>query len=123
MGIPVDDVGKLRQLRNRASTLSLGYVLGSDKDEGGLNVVDLIADENSTTSKELEAREMHRILEEGVDRLQEDERRVVALFFLNGLTYAEISKVMGVSCCRVRKLLEEALNSLRSHMKAVFGRI
>jgi RNA polymerase sigma-70 factor, ECF subfamily len=51
-----------------------------------------------------------------LDRLPERQRRAVALRFLLGLTYRDISRSLGISPTGVRKALDQAIERLRDEL-------
>ena len=114
MQIPMQQVSELIVRTSRTTVHSLEDVIGSGDD--GLRLVDLIVDDGMNTDKEIQGREMRRILVQGTDRLPEREKLVVALYYHRGLTFREIGKVLGVSEPRAHHLHTQAMNRLRSHM-------
>jgi RNA polymerase sigma factor for flagellar operon FliA len=117
MGITTQEVGELMVRVGRTNVYSLDDVLGSSDGDDHIHFVELIVDENSNTSGEIEGREIRRILSAGVDRLPERERLVVALYYFEGLTFKEIGKVLGVSESRVYQLHTQAMTRLRTFMR------
>jgi RNA polymerase sigma factor for flagellar operon FliA len=81
----------------------------------------LIVDENSSPQSEAEGREVRKILGQGVDKLPDRERLVVALYYYEGLTFKEIGHVLEVSESRVYQLHTQAMTRIRGHMQAQGG--
>jgi RNA polymerase sigma factor FliA len=121
MGVSRQEVGELMLRMGRTNVYSLDDILGSSEGDESVHFVDMLADDSSDTGGEVEGREIRRLLSEGVDRLPERERLVVALYYSEGLTFKEIGKVLGVSESRVYQLHTQAMSRLRSFMKQVVG--
>lgn len=115
MGIPAQQVSELIVRTSRTTVHSLEDVIGSSS-EDGLRLVDLVVDEGTNTDKEIQGRELRRILVQGTERLPEREKLVVSLYYHRGLTFREIGKVLGVSEPRAHHLHTQAMTRLRSHM-------
>ncbi len=114
MGISEQQVSELMVRTTRTSVHSLEDVIGSGDD--GIKLVDLVVDEGNNTDKEIQGRELRRILVDGTDRLPDREKLVVALYYHRGLTFREIGQVLGVSEPRAHHLHSQAMTRLRSHM-------
>lgn len=56
-------------------------------------------------------------LQQALDQLTEKQREVIYLKFYDGLSYAEISNIMGVSSAQVYDFMYKALRSLRRNVK------
>ncbi len=115
MGISAQQVSELIVRTSRTTVHSLEDVVGTSSEEG-LKLVDLVVDEGTNTDREIQGRELRRILIQGTDRLPEREKLVVALYYHCGLTFREIGKVLGVSEPRAHHLHTQAMTRLRSHM-------
>lgn len=113
------EVSELMVRMGRTNVYSLDDILGNGQNEGddSVHFVEMIVDENASTSGEVEGREIRRILAVGIDHLPERERMVVALYYFEGLTFKEIGKLLGVSESRVYQLHTQAMGRLRNFMK------
>jgi RNA polymerase sigma factor for flagellar operon FliA len=116
MGVPAQQVSELIVRTSRTMVHSLEEVIGSSSEEG-LKLVDLLVDEENNTDKEIQGREIRRILVQGTEGLPEREKLVVALYYHRGLTFREIGKVLGVSEPRAHHLHTQAMTRLRTHMQ------
>lgn len=121
MDISTGEVSELMVRMGRTNVYSLDDILGTTDSEDHIHFVELIVDENANTGGEVEGREIRRILAQGVDRLPERERLVVALYYFEGLTFKEIGKVLGVSESRVYQLHTQAMTRLRNFMRQEGG--
>lgn len=115
MGVSIQQVSDLVVRARRTTVHSLEDVVGAGG-EDGLKLVDLVIDEGTNTDREIQGRELRRILVDGADRLPEREKLVVALYYHSGLTFREIGKVLGVSEPRAHHLHSQAMTRLRSHL-------
>jgi RNA polymerase sigma factor for flagellar operon FliA len=68
----------------------------------------------------LNLREVRDVLAEGIDRLPENERMVVTLYYYEELTMKEIGKVMGYTESRVSQLHSKAVLRLRGSLRSYF---
>ncbi|MEI6512512.1 MAG: FliA/WhiG family RNA polymerase sigma factor [bacterium] len=100
----------------RTTLLSLDDILSSNESDDQLHLADLLEDHQSDTGIEVEAREINRSLSEGVERLPEREKLVIALYYYEGLTFKEIGRVLSVSESRVYQLHTQAMVRLRSYL-------
>lgn len=67
----------------------------------------------------METRETRRLLAEAVGQLAERDRTVVALYYFEDLTLAEIGRILGVTESRVCRLHSRAVLRLRSRLAEV----
>ena len=68
------------------------------------------------TQEQLNFRESQGLLQQIIDRLPDQQRRVFLLSRNEGLNYEEIGERMGISKNTVRNHLVEALKSIRQHL-------
>lgn len=121
MGISTQEVSELMVRVGRTNVYSLDDILtGSDGDDA-IHYKELIVDENADPRGEFEGREIRRLLGEGVDRLPERERLVIALYYYEGLTFKEIGRVLAVSESRVYQLHTQAMGRMRNYMQQEGG--
>jgi len=80
-----------------------------DSDEGaGAELIDLIDDEELG----YEAAENRQLLASGLRALDERERRIIQLRFVEGLTQSQIAVEIGISQMHVSRLIRRALEKL-----------
>lgn len=116
LGVAPDDLAKMVGETSRGSVLSLDdMILGTEGSER-INLADVIADEGSSPTNDVETRERIRQLAVAIDRLPERERLVVALYYYEGLTFKEIGKVLTVSESRVYQLHTQAVLRMRGYL-------
>ncbi len=86
-------ITKIRQRKRRR--VVRGFMFGHAGGEEE-NPVDLIADESFEPAKTAANNEIRRLLEAAVDSLSFDQKQVFTLRHFSGLSFKEISKVLGV---------------------------
>ncbi len=93
-------------------TLSVGGERGER-----LALVDTLRDVTSIGPEEkVDENEIRRLLGEAVTRLSEREQKVIALYYFEGLTLAQIGNILGVTESRVCQIHTKAVLSLRSKL-------
>ncbi len=113
----------LEDLRDTLGQIARGGILGLDEMVSaageGVSVGDTVADDsNLGPGAQLEASEIRKILAASVKALPERERMVLALYYYETMTLAEIGKVLGVSESRVCQIHGKAVLQLRARMLA-----
>jgi RNA polymerase sigma factor for flagellar operon FliA len=116
MGVPVE------QLQDHLGELSkLGFVALDDllnpgeRDSGAIG--DLLADPKAhDPSGSFEKVETRFMLADAVNRLPDRDRLVVTLYYFEGLTLAEIGRVLSVTESRVCQIHTKAVMSLRNRL-------
>ena len=95
---------------------TLGAALEGDQ---GLTLGDvLVADEDDAPGHNVEVAELRAALAAAIERLSARERDVVALYYHDGLTLAEIGEVLGVTESRVCQIHGKAVAQLRRRLVA-----
>jgi RNA polymerase sigma factor FliA len=93
-------------------------VAASADGDAALSIGDVLVVDEDGPGEVIELAEMRRTLAEAIERLSERERSVVALYYHDGLTLAEIGEVLGVTESRVCQIHSKAVMQLRLHMVA-----
>ena len=108
----------LEQLR----TLEIGAVRSLDStSDDGLTHLELAIDPGEGASAQLERKELREHLARAIQQLPERERHILAMYFEEELTLAEIGKVIGVGESRVSQLRSLALARLRTALRESLG--
>jgi len=115
---PTSEVDRLLGLNDRMSSMSTQ--IGQD---GERSVLDAIPDEDSTDpSMQIQAQDVHEVLEKWLGRLNEKQRAVVERRFgLHGFdkrTLEQVGEEIGVTRERVRQIQMDALSRLRVIMES-----
>ncbi len=87
----------------------------------GTPLLELCIDPDEGPEARLERTELRRLLAEALEQLPERERHVLALYYEEELTMAEIGEVIGVSESRVSQLRSLALSRLRASLRKELG--
>jgi RNA polymerase sigma factor FliA len=86
--------------------------------EQALTVGDTLADGGAAPDYDMELAETRRDLADAIEQLSERERDVVALYYHDGLTLAEIGEVLGVTESRACQIHGKAVAQLRRRLAA-----
>ncbi len=100
----------LDQLRSA----ELASIRQASVDADGQSTLDVAVDASETPYARLERLELRSRLAAGIEQLPERERQILALYHEEGLTLAEIARVIGVGESRVSQLRTQAIARLRS---------
>lgn len=119
MGMTLKDYEKtIEQLR----TLDIGAIRSLDApSEDGTSRLELCVDPSEGVVTQLERKELRAHLAKAIDQLPERERQILALYFDEELTLAEIGQVIGVGESRVSQLRSLALARLRTLLRESLG--
>ena len=111
-GVDEEEVVEALEVGRAYASLSLTRTL--DSDEGaGAELIDLIDDEE----RGYEAAENRELLSSGLKALDERERRIVQLRFVEGLTQSQIAVAIGISQMHVSRLIRRALEKLSEEIE------
>lgn len=120
-----DEMGvSQQQLQTTLSQISFVGVAALDEmlsgGERGESVTlgDTVADSSAGPMGVYEVEEMRQILAESINRMPEREKIVLTLYYYEGLTLAEIGRVLGVTESRVCQIHTKAVLQLRSRITA-----
>jgi RNA polymerase sigma-B factor len=106
-GVDEEEVVEALEVGRAYASRSLTRAL--DSDEGvGAELIDLIDDEE----RGYEAAENRQLLATGLKSLDERERRIIQLRFVEGLTQSQIAVEIGISQMHVSRLIRRALEKL-----------
>ncbi|MEO0493224.1 MAG: RNA polymerase sigma factor WhiG [Actinomycetota bacterium] len=90
---------------------------GGDRGES-VTLGDTVADTKDGPMGVFEVEEMRQILAESINRMPEREKIVLTLYYYEGLTLAEIGRVLGVTESRVCQIHTKAVLQLKSRITA-----
>lgn len=90
---------------------------GGDRGES-VTLGDTVADSGDGPMGVYEVEEMRQILAESINRMPEREKIVLTLYYYEGLTLAEIGRVLSVTESRVCQIHTKAVLQLRSRLSA-----
>jgi RNA polymerase sigma factor for flagellar operon FliA len=108
---------------DQVRSLELGAIRQLDATgEDGTPLLELCMDPEEGPDAQLERAELRRLLAKALMELPERERQILALYYEEEMTMAEIGEVIGVCESRVSQLRSLALSRLRTSMRASLGR-
>jgi RNA polymerase sigma-B factor len=111
-GVDEEEVVEALEVGRAYASRSLTRTL--DSDEGaGAELIDLIDDEE----RGYEAAENRELLASGLKALDDRERRIVQLRFVEGLTQSQIAVEIGISQMHVSRLIRRALQTLSEEIE------
>jgi RNA polymerase sigma factor for flagellar operon FliA len=113
LALSVDDYHHLLDALHAADLASVQRVSRDDGDEGR-SLLDLALDRGEGPYAQLERRQLHARLVRALHALPERERHIIALYYDDELTLAEIGKVFNIGASRVSQLRTQAIARLRS---------
>jgi RNA polymerase sigma factor FliA len=119
MAMSPDEYAKaLDQVR----TLEIGAVRQLDAtSEDGTPLLEICVDRDEGPDVKLERTELRALLAQALLELPERERQILALYYEEEMTMAEIGEVIGVCESRVSQLRSLALSRLRTSLRARLG--
>ncbi len=119
LGMTLDQYGRaLEQLR----TLEVAAVRELDAPAGdGTSLLEFCIDPGESAVQRIERQELRAHLARAVTQLPERERQILALYYQEELTLAEIGEVIGVCESRVCQLRGLAVSRLRTTLRASLG--
>jgi RNA polymerase sigma factor for flagellar operon FliA len=123
MKISTRDLSQLMGEVRRVSLLSLNQTISSDDDREMAGLAEVIEDEKSVDpSLNVETEEAKDVLLESVNRLPEQERLVIALYYYEEMTLKEIGETLSISESRVSQIHTKAIGKLKSRVqRALYG--
>lgn len=113
LGITVNDFYKLLNEVNITSMVSLEDFLEQNYEIG---IGESAADAEEHPERQMELKELGRILSEAIDKLPDKEKTVVGLYYYEELTLKEISAIMKVSESRISQLHTKAILRLKGKL-------
>ncbi|NMC43070.1 MAG: FliA/WhiG family RNA polymerase sigma factor [candidate division Zixibacteria bacterium] len=122
LNITVEDLQYSLEDVSKTALLSLDELIFREEDNRQVPRIETVEDENAnTTLKKLERSELQAFLVSAIDRLTEQEKLVIALYYYEELTLKEIGEVMKISESRVSQIHTKAVLKLRGMVRERFG--
>lgn len=103
------------KLLDQLKTAELAVIRQSTQGEG-VNSLEIAVDPGEGPYARLEREELRQLLAEAITELPERERHILALYYHEEMTLAEIGEVIGVGESRVSQLRTQAIARLRSRL-------
>lgn len=112
MGISIDEFSKKIQKVTTYSIISLDDFLEQNRDMT-MNELSI----GGSLDTKIEESELVEVLSGEINNLPEKEKKIISLYYYEGLTYKEIGKIMGISESRVSQLHTKAIIRLKSKLE------
>ena len=106
--IPVDKVEEIMNIEYLKNMVSLDQNVYSS--DGGETLLDRIAQDTSESFEDMYANK--KVIEDALNRLPENDRIAISMYYIDGENRKEISKRLKVSTTQVSRILRRALNRL-----------
>lgn len=118
LGLTINEFANLLREVAANTIISLDdFIPGDDGDDKKKRIVDLLEDHNASDALQLlEISEVKELLAKTIARLPEKEKKVVYLYYYEGLTLKEIGMVLGLSESRISQLHTKAILRLRGSL-------
>jgi RNA polymerase sigma factor for flagellar operon FliA len=115
LGISVEELRQLYHDLSRASVVTLDEPLGQGE---GFSLLETLKDQRlADLGSGIEAREVRDLVFRVLEELPERDKLVIALYYFEGLTLAEIGRVLGVTESRVSQIHSRAILQLRARLR------
>ena len=88
-----------------------------EEDEDGNTVFDTLADEGAVPAEVLEQEEFRKTILDMIDKLTEEQRSAVLLYYFDELPVSQIAKIQGVSEGTVKSRLNYARKAMRKSVE------
>ncbi|MEE9442127.1 MAG: FliA/WhiG family RNA polymerase sigma factor [candidate division Zixibacteria bacterium] len=107
---------------SKTALLSLDELIFREEDNRQVPRIETVEDgKANTTLKKLERSELQAFLVYAIEKLTEQEKLVIALYYYEELTLKEIGEVMKISESRVSQIHTKAVLKLRGMVREKFG--
>lgn len=117
LGVPVSELRHVSAQLSTSNMAALDELLGGEERTGGVSLGDTLCDEriDDPAGTLADAETMH-LLSRAIEQLGERERIVVVLYYYEGMTLAEIGRVLGVTESRISQMHTAAMTRLRTRL-------
>ena len=103
-----------RSQKRNAMVTSLDHSFSDEKDEPSLQ---LAGPKEEQPENQVQQKEVEAALKKAIDELPDRQRMAIILYRFEGLSYKEITKVLGCSLSSVESLLFRAMTNLKEKLK------
>ncbi|MEN0129480.1 MAG: FliA/WhiG family RNA polymerase sigma factor [Brevundimonas sp.] len=120
MQVSLADLRAVYTQLSSVNVAALDELLGGGEDRvGGVSLGDTLGDDRTEDpASSIEAAETSFLLSRAIEQLGERERIVVVMYYYEGMTLAEIGRVLGVTESRVSQMHTAAMLRLRGRLTA-----
>jgi RNA polymerase sigma factor for flagellar operon FliA len=117
MEMTTSDLDDILRQTSRAGLLQLDDVLFRQGGSGGQTLGDTLQDQGDAPGATIELEETRRQLARAIQRLDDRERKVLTLYYYEGLNLAEIGEILGVTESRACQIHTKAVLHLRQRLR------
>lgn len=110
--IDMENYNKIIGLANGASLLSFEELIGE------ANLTEYGTSDFNLPEYEIESKELHNVLKESIDKLNEKEKLIISLYYKEELKLKEIALILEISNSRVSQIHTSALQKLEKSVKS-----
>ncbi len=119
MNVTVEELNKMLFKGNASEHVSLNDTVGSDTGGDSMLRLDVIKDEEQfSPDEQFEKNAMKTELIELIKHLPERQRLILALYYYEELTLADIGMILGLSESRISQILSQTLGEMRGQLEA-----
>jgi len=115
--VPVSELRAVSSQLSTSNLAALDELLGGEDRAGGVSLGDTLTDDRVLDpAGTLADAETSHLLGRAIEQLSERERIVVVLYYYEGMTLAEIGRVLGVTESRISQMHTAAMTRLRTRL-------
>ncbi|GEL94357.1 RNA polymerase sigma factor WhiG [Cellulomonas composti] len=115
--MPLSELRAIYTQLSSVNVAALDELLGGAERTGNVSLGDTLGDDGSDDpASSIEADETTYLLARAIEQLGERERIVVVLYYYEGMTLAEIGRVLGVTESRISQMHTAAMTRLRTRL-------
>lgn len=113
LNIDIEEVNELLRKANISSLISLDDYLEQNHEKMNSG---LVSSGITGPEKQLEIKEVKKMLIDGINSLNDNQKKVITLYYFEELTLKEISKIMGVSESRISQIHSNSVRILKTKL-------
>lgn len=122
MQIPASELRSIRHLVSTVNLVALDEVFGASEQLEPVGHLDVAQGSRATDpARSFESKETKFLLSQAMDQLGEREKIMLVLYYYEGMTLAEIGKVLGVTESRISQMHTAAMGRLREKLSRSEG--
>ncbi len=118
LGVTMDELETMLSKISFVGVVALDEMLSGGERGDSMTLGDTIPDKGAGPVGSFEVEEMRQLLAESINSMTEREKIVLTLYYYEGLTLAEIGRVLGVTESRVCQIHTKSVLRLRSRLAA-----
>ena len=116
LGVPLRNITKWREAAKPIRFLPLDQPANGDEPQGG-SLHEVIADEKDVNVRDsLEREELLKLMADRIEALPEVQKRILAMYYFEGLRLAEIAAVFNRTESRISQIHAQAVATLRAEI-------